>query len=149
VPPTKADFDLAAALSALHREMDALYGVIARRFGLTAQQVELLCQLDKRTPSLGELAAELGCDKTNITGMIDRLERRGLLRREPDPADRRVSRVTLTEEGAALGPKIRAAVAEATARGCRALPAADRSRLTNLMQAAFRALHAERVTGQA
>ncbi|OHV33897.1 MULTISPECIES: MarR family winged helix-turn-helix transcriptional regulator [Pseudofrankia] len=144
--PSKADRDLAAALSALHRQVDVLYGVIARRFGLTTQQIELLCHLDNRAhldsraPSFGELAGMLGCDKTNVTGMVDRLERRGLVRRTPDPADRRVSRVTLSEQGAALAPQIRTAVAEAITDSCGSLDAADRGRLTDLARTAAHAL---------
>src|SRR5579883_2213240 len=97
----KAAYDLAEALAMLHRETNALHAAIARQLGLTTPQAELLCQLNNQAPSLGELAAMLGCDKTNITGMVDRLVRRGLVRRETNTADRRVSRVTLTAEGEA------------------------------------------------
>lgn len=136
------DRELAGALSALHRQVDILYGVIARRLGLTAQQIALLCHVDNRSPSLGELAGALGCDKTNVTGLVDRLERRGLVRRTPDPTDRRVGRVTLSEQGAALVPRIRAAVAEAMADSLGSLDAAERTRLAELAQTAAHALRA-------
>ncbi|WP_045875139.1 MarR family transcriptional regulator [Pseudofrankia sp. DC12] len=142
MPPSRDALDLAAALGALHRQVNILYGVIARRFGFTTQQIELLCHLVDRAPSLGELAATLGCDKTNVTGMVDRLERRGLVRRTTDPADRRVSRVTLSEQGAALAPRIRSAVAEAIADTLGSLDTADRGRLTDLALAAVHALRA-------
>ena len=79
--------DSVTAFGALHRELSVLYGKVARSYGLTPQQLELLCLVHKSRPTFGELAAALGCDKTNVTGMVDRLERRELLAREPDPAD--------------------------------------------------------------
>ncbi|WP_263170177.1 MarR family winged helix-turn-helix transcriptional regulator [Streptomyces sp. SCSIO ZS0520] len=98
--------DLAAAVAALHRETSSLYAEVARDFGLTSQQIQLLCMLTGR-PSFGELAASLGCDKTNITGLVNRLEKRGVLAREPDTRDRRISRVVLTETGEELRERVR------------------------------------------
>ena len=48
------------------------------------------------------LADALGVGATTITGIVDRLERRGLTERRPDPADRRVRRIVLTDEGRRL-----------------------------------------------
>ncbi|WP_328396406.1 MarR family winged helix-turn-helix transcriptional regulator [Nocardia sp. NBC_00416] len=106
------DDNLVAALGGLYREVNAFYGAIARDFGLTAQQIALLCQVKDERPTFGELASSLGCDKTNITGMVDRLERRGYVARQPDPEDRRISRVALTAQGVTAGNDIRAAIAE-------------------------------------
>jgi|tagenome__1003787_1003787.scaffolds.fasta_scaffold20186581_1 DNA-binding MarR family transcriptional regulator len=52
--------------------------------------------------SSNELAGALGVGATTVTGIVDRLERRGLTARLPDPADRRVRRVELTDEGRRL-----------------------------------------------
>ncbi|KAA5837206.1 MarR family transcriptional regulator [Saccharopolyspora hirsuta] len=117
--------DFPSALMVLHRELRGIYAATARRFGLTAQQVELLCLLGGRSPSLGELAAMLGCDKTNITGMVDRLERRELLSRAVDRNDRRVARLSLTAEGKVLSGQLRAAFVEAVAERWGPLDAAD------------------------
>jgi MarR family transcriptional regulator, organic hydroperoxide resistance regulator len=59
--------------------------------------------------SQSELIARLGVEAPTVTGTVQRLERDGLLRREPDPANRRISRVYLTDEGRALEGSIRAA----------------------------------------
>jgi DNA-binding MarR family transcriptional regulator len=48
------------------------------------------------------LASALGVGATTVTGIVDRLERRGLTERRPDPADRRVRRIVLTDEGRRL-----------------------------------------------
>ena len=45
------------------------------------------------------VAARLGFDSSNLTGLVDRLEARGLIARHPDPTDRRVKAVALTAEG--------------------------------------------------
>ncbi|NYI86756.1 DNA-binding MarR family transcriptional regulator [Amycolatopsis endophytica] len=118
--------DLASAVATLHREAAVLYAGIAREFELTSQQTQILCALSQR-PSLGELATILGCDKTNVTGMVDRLEKRGLLAREPDEKDRRVSRVVLTEAGEELRERIRTRFAECVAERFGALSVEERA----------------------
>ena len=100
--------------------------------GLTAQQVELLCVLQAQTPALGELAEMFGCDKTNITGMADRLTRRGLVDRTTDPADRRVTRLALTDDGARFAIELKAQVAGRVEERWRALSATDRATIVGL-----------------
>jgi DNA-binding MarR family transcriptional regulator len=48
---------------------------------------------------MGELAGRLGCDSSNVTGLTDRLEDRGLVERRPAPGDRRVKVLALTDDG--------------------------------------------------
>lgn len=55
-----------------------------------------------------ELAALLGCDASNVTGIVDRLEAQGLARRDADPHDRRVKRVVATPEGTGTIRRVRA-----------------------------------------
>lgn len=124
--------DLMTAVMTLHRETAALYAEIARRFELTSQQTQVLCLLDRHHPSFGELATLLGCDKTNVTGVVDRLQRRGLLAREPDAQDRRITRIVLTPAGAELRGEVRKAMSAAIAERFPALVAADRKRFAPL-----------------
>lgn len=49
--------------------------------------------------TLGDLAQRLACVRSNITQLVDRLESDGLVRREPDPADRRSIRAVITDSG--------------------------------------------------
>ncbi len=124
--------DLMTAVMTLHRETAALYAEIARRFELTSQQTQVLCLLDRHHPSFGELATLLGCDKTNVTGVVDRLQRRGLLAREPDAQDRRITRIVLTPAGAELRGEVRKALSAAIAERFPALVAADPNRFAPL-----------------
>jgi DNA-binding MarR family transcriptional regulator len=52
-----------------------------------------------RAVSMGELASALACDASNVTGLVDRLETRGLVRRTPSEHDRRVKVISLTPGG--------------------------------------------------
>lgn len=69
-----------------------------RADGLTTQQAALLTAvraLDR--PGLTEAAAALGTTHQNVAQLVAALERKGMLRAEPDPADRRRRRLTATE----------------------------------------------------
>jgi MarR family transcriptional regulator for hemolysin len=59
----------------------------------------------------GELAAAVGVRSPTLTHHLDRLERQGLVKREPDPANRRVQRVALTDAGEALFVRLRRSAA--------------------------------------
>jgi len=68
--------------------------------GLTPNDARALAALEaKRGWTLGEHAKEWACDPSNVTWMIDRLERAKLAERRPVASDRRVKEVTLTSEG--------------------------------------------------
>ncbi|MFD1151357.1 MarR family winged helix-turn-helix transcriptional regulator [Saccharothrix hoggarensis] len=82
--------------------VNAAYADAARQYGLTPQQGQLLCVLMARPYGMGELGAVLGLAKSSLSGLVDRTARRGLVRREADPADSRAVRVELTDEGSRL-----------------------------------------------
>jgi len=80
-----------------------------------------------------ELGRRMHCDASFVTLVADMMEKRGLARREPHPADRRVKNVVLTEDGLALKQKIEA---EITARmpWTMALNGDERSQLLALIR---------------
>ncbi len=82
--------------------VNAVYAESGREYGVTAQQGQLLCVLMARPYGMGELGATLRLAKSSLTGLVDRTERNGLVRREADPRDTRAVRVTLTTQGAKL-----------------------------------------------
>lgn len=69
--------------------------------GLSIAKLEVLRQLVQvgQPFPLGQLAERLACVKSNVTHLVDRLEANGLVRRVPDPQDRRVIQVVITDEG--------------------------------------------------
>jgi MarR family transcriptional regulator, lower aerobic nicotinate degradation pathway regulator len=113
-----------------------IQGTLERRAAehdLSVIQTRLLGILRDRTPTMHELARFLGLDKSSVTGLVDRAERRGLVTRLPSAADRRAVLVSLTADGRTL-------VSEAAARfeadvttllSC--LPPRDRQTLTRLV----------------
>jgi len=74
----------------------------AREHDLSIIQMRLLGVLRDRMPTMNELARILDLDKSSVTGLIDRAERRGLVVRVPSTADRRAVRVSLTGHGRSL-----------------------------------------------
>jgi MarR family transcriptional regulator, organic hydroperoxide resistance regulator len=83
-------------------------------FDLTKQQAHVLHVLAKEGPhSSRQLAQILGCDASNVTGLIDRLEARNLVTRKNVPGDRRMRMLAVTPAGAKLHRRIVASMAEA------------------------------------
>jgi DNA-binding MarR family transcriptional regulator len=81
---------------------------------LTPPQADLLRRLDPSQPiPMGALAEALTCDASNVTGLVDRLEARGLIERLSQPRDRRVKAIALTKEGVAAREKFLAIMCEA------------------------------------
>ena len=75
---------------------------IASDFDLSPMQVHALLALgDEGEVPMSALAERLVCDASNVTGIVDRLEGRGLIERRGAPNDRRVKMLVLTEEGRA------------------------------------------------
>jgi DNA-binding MarR family transcriptional regulator len=75
------------------------YEEAAAEHALTGAQARLLGLLSLEPLPMRRLAQKLKCEPSNVTGIVDRLEARGLVERRPDPADRRVKLAVATEEG--------------------------------------------------
>jgi len=87
------------AARALARRFDE----VLRPVGLTNQQFSLLMALNRpEPPAMAPVAQLLAMDRTTLTAALKPLERRGLLRVEAAPADRRSRRLMLTEAGHAV-----------------------------------------------
>jgi DNA-binding MarR family transcriptional regulator len=123
-------------LVGLFPEIDGHFGTVSRSLGLTPQQARLLCFTQNLRPSFGELAALLHCVKTNVTGLVDRLQRRGRLTRRPDPHDRRMTRVHLTGEGEALTEEFQQAINAALTAPLASWSGARRESLAELLRGA-------------
>jgi MarR family transcriptional regulator for hemolysin len=71
--------------------------------------------------------------KATLVGLIDRLERRSYVVRRPDPSDRRIKHILLTDEGRELIAKIRAIVGAVNGKILRATSASDIARIEELL----------------
>jgi len=76
---------------------------LAAELDLSPAQCHLLHLIEPGRPiPMGQLAETLACHASNVTGLVDRLESRGLVRRRPSAADRRVKVLDLTPTGSRL-----------------------------------------------
>jgi MarR family transcriptional regulator, lower aerobic nicotinate degradation pathway regulator len=82
-----------------------VHGILERRAAehdLSIIGVRLLGVLRDRRPTMNELGKLLGLDKSSVSGLVDRAERRGLVTRIPSTGDRRAVLVSLSDHGRAL-----------------------------------------------
>jgi DNA-binding MarR family transcriptional regulator len=110
---------------------------IALDLGLAPQQAGALRAL-AQPMAMRDLAVALHCDSSNVTGIVDRLEERGLVRRQADPGDRRVKMVAVTEEGERLRREITRRFAEPPAQ-LAALSKRDQTTLRDILRRAANA----------
>ena len=109
---------------------------IAAEFELSPMQVQLLRLVEPGRPMpMGKAACGLGCDASNITGIVDRLEARGLIERRPG-ADRRVKVLVITRDGARVRRLIMTRLAQPPA-GIAALPEDDQRMLATILARAL------------
>ncbi len=108
--------DIVATANLFLRESARLF----RPHGLTAPQYNVLNLLAGRADGAGysqrELADTLVVDRSNVTGLLDRMETAGWVRRADDPSDRRVYRVELTPAGKKLWQKVAPGYADVVAQ---------------------------------
>ena len=140
MPHTSLEPRLAEALLALSCAVEQIRATVSRSLGLTPQQAQLLGLVAERGFTHGELAGRLDCDKTNITGLVNRLERRELIKRRPDPNDRRASRVFLSDQGAQLVSELRTGLTAALADRMSSCPPTHRDQLATLAHSTTEAL---------
>lgn len=102
---------------------------------LSAPQVHTLLALGHEGAlAMGDLARRVAVTEKTVTGLVDRLERDGLVERRRDEADRRVIHVALTAAGAALARRLDAEVLQAITRLLGRLDAADRRDLFRIVE---------------
>jgi DNA-binding MarR family transcriptional regulator len=83
--------------------------------------------------ALGQLAERIACVKSNVTQLVDRLEADQLVRRVPDPSDRRSVRAEITEEGRTRYEAGMEAMRSAEAELVGELELSDREQLQELL----------------
>jgi DNA-binding MarR family transcriptional regulator len=83
--------------------MRRYYDARFEQLGLTAATARALLQVDPDTAvPTRDLAYRLSCDPSNVTSLVDRLERAGFIERHVDPSDRRIKTLVITADGRAM-----------------------------------------------
>jgi len=116
VKPSLISVRLAHAAYELHASLERTLHDTLVELDLTLPLADALWQLD---PALGplsrrRLAARLNCDPSNVTFLVNRLERLRFVTRAPAPGDRRVRALVLTPAGARARDRLVAALAESS-----------------------------------
>ena len=101
-PSGGADLDLVDAPAQLSFAVQGALTRVAAAHDASIIQTRLLGILRDRHPTITELAAFLQLDKSSVTGLVDRAEERGLVRRVASERDRRSVQVTITPAGREL-----------------------------------------------
>ncbi|MBE1531327.1 MarR family winged helix-turn-helix transcriptional regulator [Actinomadura algeriensis] len=109
----------------------AQFNAAAAELDLPPAQALVLVNLSGPAP-MRQLADRLSCEPSNVTGIVDGLERRGLVTRRPAPGDRRVKHVVLTETGEHRREQLRSS-SHALAKTVFALPDSDQRHLRDLL----------------
>ncbi|MEV0061999.1 MarR family transcriptional regulator [Nocardia sp. NPDC050718] len=131
--------DTTQLMELLSVSLGVYYGdftVAAASENLTASQGKTLTVLRRGPVAMRALAKILSCDASNVTGIINRLEKRNLVRREASPSDRRVTYLVITPEGEQVTDAIRAKM-RVTHDGLNRLSEDDRDQLYALLERAF------------
>jgi DNA-binding MarR family transcriptional regulator len=119
----RSSFEVMAVLSRIGAEHD-----------LSLTQLRVLGILRDRRIRMSELADHLGLDKSTISGLVDRAEKRGLVRRAPNPADGRAVDVFLTAAGTEFAGRGAAQLAQALSPMTGKLTRAQARQLTALLE---------------
>ncbi|MET8849467.1 MarR family transcriptional regulator [Amycolatopsis sp. NPDC004625] len=124
--------DVVALLARIVDRFTESYEAAAASQGLTTVQAKVLAALREPLP-MHRIAEKLKSERSNVTGIIDRLEARGLVERRPDERDRRIKNIVATPAGAVLARNFRRSLGFA-AEPLAALAPEERVRLRELLQ---------------
>ena len=113
--------------------MAVLSGVAADN-DLSLTQLRVMAILRDRRVRMSALAAYLGLDRSTMSGLVERAEKRGLLARARDPGDGRAVDVFLTRAGAELADVLYARIEQALSPAADKLTPAERRRLAMLLR---------------
>lgn len=126
-------FEAAAAVRAAAQAVERLRAAGAERRTLSSGAVDLLLRLsDGTSATIGELARAAGVSSRNVTGLVDTLERAGMVTRTPDPDDRRAVLVSITGTGTGWVDEFRTPARMAMAAMFHGFTAEDVNRLRDL-----------------
>jgi DNA-binding MarR family transcriptional regulator len=126
--------ELIDALGRMAFMVMAVLSKLAAENDLSLTQLRMLGILRDRRLKISELAHVLGLDRSSVSGLVDRTEKRGLLRREPNPLDGRSVQVTLSREGAKAAERGANQVARSLSPLTSVLSRVEAQRLTRLLE---------------
>ncbi len=128
--------DLAAMFAPLTRALIAREEPVLRAHDISMWgYIVLTALVEQSVRTQAALAAAINADKSRIIGVLDELQRRGLIQRQPDEADRRVHLLSLTPAGDRLRRSVQAAIRRTEEQVLGVLPPADREAFLRSLKA--------------
>lgn len=108
--------------------------------GLTVMQMQTICTMSPRKPiPMNTISCFLACDRSNVTGIVDRLLSQGYIAREEKPDDRRVKMITLTLKGEKLRTDVLSNLSEYELPEFKRLTSEQREQLSSILRVILQA----------
>lgn len=124
------NFVLTKAQQSVHQ----LFKAELAPFGVTPGQYAVLkCLWDENGQTARQIAERLYLDGSTVTGLLDRLEQKGLIEKQIDPKDRRALKVLLTSEGKQLEAPLSQAIVTANLKALKQLDEVQSDTLKDLL----------------
>ncbi len=122
-------------LTKAQRNIHQLFKAELAPFGVTPGQYGVLrCLWDENAQTAKKLADRLALDGSTITGILDRMEQKGLIEKQTDPKDRRAMQVMLTAKGKKLQKPVSEAIETANRRALVKLDQQEAEFLKNVLE---------------
>jgi DNA-binding MarR family transcriptional regulator len=130
--------DLAAMFAPLTRRLIAREEPVLREHDISMWgYIVLTALVEQPVRTQAALAQAIRADKSRIIGVLDELQQRGLIQRQPDEADRRVHLLSLTPAGDRLRRSVEAAIRRREEQVLAVLPPADREAFLRSLKALY------------
>lgn len=123
-----------SAYTHYRRWLASLIPTVIPDIEVSYQQLNVLYYVRVEDASMADIARMLGVAPTVITGLVDRLESRGLIRREAHPSDRRRIQLVLTEQGREISEQVEQAITSRIEKQVSALDTEQKQQLRGGMQ---------------
>ncbi|WP_461028625.1 MarR family winged helix-turn-helix transcriptional regulator, partial [Streptomyces sparsus] len=129
-PLTREVVELIGTVVARYHEE---YAEAAAGYSLTGAQARVLALLTVGPTPMRRIAEQLKCEPSNVTGIVDRLEARGLAERQAAPSDRRVKLAAATDAGREVATRLRESLGDFAREPLAGLSEAERTTLRDLL----------------
>jgi DNA-binding MarR family transcriptional regulator len=120
------------ALVRLSFLVQSIYAEICAKHDLSPAQAQLLCVIKDHPRGMTELSRMLRLERPGLSGLVDRIERRGLVRRAPSGTDRRAVTLSPTSRGKEIVEAFYAEVSDRLTGVVAHLPPGDRRRFERI-----------------
>jgi DNA-binding MarR family transcriptional regulator len=134
-------YEIGFLLRAAHQRAGAAFSTALQPLGIEGRHFAVLNQLDGQSHSQRRLVDLTGSDKASMVRLVDDLEAKGIVARNPAPGDRRVRAVTLTDHGTKVLAQARGIAREVAAALLTHMNPDDRDDLTRLLGEFLRGQH--------